>query len=278
VSGSQNCQPGGAGGHCGSGAHPGAGRHPAGGSGQPGGVLKRHPDATGGPVRSVSIPAPVLSVNPEDREEIPSVARQLPTDRMPPRQRGPRAKRKCRVEEWVVKTARVPIRRTYRVRKPPARPCGQRSGFSPTPPGPRAREWMRVRLATYAVTVDCFCVVTRRAIIRRPQRARPHEASWDLPAQPAPSQPPLAPRPTIPNYPETGRLRNLGSMKDAACLGRHHRADTLRSERGFPGSPGLPNRGGEDSTSKVGHAQIVLPAQRIWEVAARFGPLTNPTA
>jgi hypothetical protein len=42
-------------------------------------------------------PPPVLAVNPEDREEIPPVARQLPTDRMPPRQRGTRAKRECRV-------------------------------------------------------------------------------------------------------------------------------------------------------------------------------------
>ena len=78
MSGSQNCQPGGAGGQCGSGAHPGAGRHPAGGSGQPGGVLNRHPDATGGTVRSVSIPGPVLSVNPEDREVILVSLRALP--------------------------------------------------------------------------------------------------------------------------------------------------------------------------------------------------------
>jgi hypothetical protein len=81
------------------GAHPGAGRHPAGGSGQPGGVLKRHPDATGGPVRSVSIPAPVLPVTPKicsqaitNRQNATSTAR-------------PARQTECRVEEWVVKTA-----------------------------------------------------------------------------------------------------------------------------------------------------------------------------
>ena len=46
-------------------------------------------------------------------------------------------------------------------------------------------------------------------------------------------------------------LRNLGSMKGAACLGQHHSADTLRNDHGFPGSPGLPNRGGQGGTSKV---------------------------
>jgi hypothetical protein len=57
-------------------------------------------------------------------------------------------------------------------------------------------------------------------------------------------------------------------MKDAVCLAQHHSADTLRNAREFLGSPGLPNRGGEGGTSKVGHAQIVLAAQRIWEVVA----------
>jgi hypothetical protein len=30
-------------------------------------------------------------------------------------------------------------------------------------------------------------------------------------------------------------------MKGVACLGQHHSADTLRSDHGFPGSPGLPD-------------------------------------
>ena len=46
-------------------------------------------------------------------------------------------------------------------------------------------------------------------------------------------------------------LRNLGSMKGAACLGQHHSADTLRNDHGFPGSPELPNRGSQGGTSKV---------------------------
>jgi hypothetical protein len=46
-------------------------------------------------------------------------------------------------------------------------------------------------------------------------------------------------------------LRNLGSMKDAACLGQHCSIGTRRSAHGFPGSPGLPNRASEDGTSKV---------------------------
>jgi hypothetical protein len=45
------------------------------------------------------------------------------------------------------------------------------------------------------------------------------------------------------NRPVPRYHRNLGSMKDAACLGKHHSADTLPSARGFPGSPILPNRG-----------------------------------
>ena len=45
--------------------------------------------------------------------------------------------------------------------------------------------------------------------------------------------------------------RNLGSMKDAACLGQHCSAGTRRSAHGFPDSPDPPNHGGEDGTSKV---------------------------
>jgi len=40
-------------------------------------------------------------------------------------------------------------------------------------------------------------------------------------------------------------------MKDAACLGQHHSADTPRSAHGFRGSPDPPNRGGWGGTSKV---------------------------
>jgi hypothetical protein len=36
--------------------------------------------------------------------------------------------------------------------------------------------------------------------------------------------------------------------KHARFLEKHYSIDTLRSERGFRGSPGLPNRGGEDDT------------------------------
>ena len=71
-----------------SGAHPAGGRHPTGCSGQPGGVLNRHPTAAGSSVWSVSIPAPVPRVNPDDREEIPAVARRLLSDSIPPRPAG----------------------------------------------------------------------------------------------------------------------------------------------------------------------------------------------
>jgi hypothetical protein len=51
-------------------------------------------------------------------------------------------------------------------------------------------------------------------------------------------------------------LRNLGSMKDAVCLGKRYSADT----HGFRSSPDHPNRASEGGTSMVGHAQIVLSA------------------
>jgi hypothetical protein len=46
-------------------------------------------------------------------------------------------------------------------------------------------------------------------------------------------------------------LGNLDSMKDAVNLVQHHNADTLRSGRGFPGYPDVPNRASEDGTSMV---------------------------
>jgi hypothetical protein len=40
-------------------------------------------------------------------------------------------------------------------------------------------------------------------------------------------------------------------MTDALCLAAHHSDETRRSARGFPGSPGLPNRASQDGTSKA---------------------------
>jgi hypothetical protein len=57
-------------------------------------------------------------------------------------------------------------------------------------------------------------------------------------------------------------------VQPAPCLGMHCSADTLRSAHGFPGSHGVPNRGSAGDTSRVRHAQIVLPAQWAWEVAS----------
>jgi hypothetical protein len=57
-------------------------------------------------------------------------------------------------------------------------------------------------------------------------------------------------------------------MKGVACRGQRHSADTLRSERGCPGSPGLPNRANQDGTSKVWPRANSAPASRAWEVVA----------
>jgi NmrA-like family len=46
-------------------------------------------------------------------------------------------------------------------------------------------------------------------------------------------------------------LRNLGSMKDAVCLGTRYGADTPRSAHWFPDSRGIPNRASESGTSMV---------------------------
>jgi hypothetical protein len=69
-------------------------------------------------------------------------------------------------------------------------------------------------------------------------------------------------------------------MKGAACLAQHHSADTLRSDYGSPCSPGFPNRANQDGTSRFGLAQIVLPAQTIWEAypAWRNGTTTPDEA